>query len=320
MPKWILNSSPYLAALVAVLFWAGNFTVARFAGFEKDLPPVFMAFSRWVLAFLLISPWAVSRMRRDWGHICRTPITIFLCALSGVAMFAAFTYIAAETTFSINLSIIAMASPLFTAIVASVLMRELPSIRTISGLLICVVGVAVVILASGVDGLIAFRTGDLWMLAAALAWGVYTALVPRVDKNVSGLALLGTTIFGGMLILFPFVVSELNSGRNVELSLSAVAVVVYLGVFVSLVGYLLWNYAARQLGPIKTGAIYFLIPFFTALISSIFLSENVHTSQILGFFVILFGISLVREARLVQQFQRGIQTITMFVRRVFKVQ
>ena len=41
--------NPYLLLVLASLFWAGNMVMGR--GLRDDLPPVALAFWRWVVAF-----------------------------------------------------------------------------------------------------------------------------------------------------------------------------------------------------------------------------------------------------------------------------
>ena len=49
-----LIANPYLLLALTSLFWAGNMVMSR--GLRADLPPVGLAFWRWVVAFLCVLP------------------------------------------------------------------------------------------------------------------------------------------------------------------------------------------------------------------------------------------------------------------------
>ena len=58
---------PYLLLAIAVLFWAGNWVIARALRF--DAPPVALAFWRWSVALVILSPFAYAHVRRQWHLI-----------------------------------------------------------------------------------------------------------------------------------------------------------------------------------------------------------------------------------------------------------
>ena len=57
------NNVPYLLLVLAVLFWSGNFIVGRLV--RADIPPIALAFWRWVGASALVFCFAWPHLRRD---------------------------------------------------------------------------------------------------------------------------------------------------------------------------------------------------------------------------------------------------------------
>ena len=53
--------NPYLLLVLASLFWAGNMVMGR--GLRDDLPPVALAFWRWVVAFACVLPLALPHLK-----------------------------------------------------------------------------------------------------------------------------------------------------------------------------------------------------------------------------------------------------------------
>ena len=58
----LLSNLPFL--ILPPLLWAGNFVVGR--AIRDDIPPMTLSFGRWVLALLIILPFAWKLMQRDW--------------------------------------------------------------------------------------------------------------------------------------------------------------------------------------------------------------------------------------------------------------
>ena len=53
--------SPYLLLVLTILFWAGNFNLAR--AIHADVPPLGLSFWRWAVAALILLPFAWGSMR-----------------------------------------------------------------------------------------------------------------------------------------------------------------------------------------------------------------------------------------------------------------
>ena len=53
----------YILLTLSTLFWFGNFVISR--GMHADIPPVGLAFWRWTVALLIISPIG---LRLVWKH------------------------------------------------------------------------------------------------------------------------------------------------------------------------------------------------------------------------------------------------------------
>jgi drug/metabolite transporter (DMT)-like permease len=95
-------------AVLAAFIWAGNFIIAR--GVIKDIPPISLAFYRWLLASVIILPFAVKQFRSEWPSVKRSWKYLFWASLTGVALFNSFVYIGAHYTSAINLALIGTTS------------------------------------------------------------------------------------------------------------------------------------------------------------------------------------------------------------------
>ena len=119
-------------ALLAVIIWSGNFIVAR--GVIHQVPPVSLAFYRWLLASLIIIPIAFNSFRKDWQVISRSWHYLFWVALTGVAVFNTFVYFGAHYTSAINLALIGTtSSPIFAILLALPALCMYVAIQTARG-------------------------------------------------------------------------------------------------------------------------------------------------------------------------------------------
>lgn len=71
------------------------------------------------------------------------------------------------------------------------------------------------------------------------------------------------------------------------------AVLVYLGIFNSVISYLAWNTALAKIGNVKTSIIYYLLPIFSGAEAYFILNEHIYASQIWGGLLVVAGIAMV---------------------------
>ena len=145
-----------LLGLVMVL-WAGNSIVGRAVRF--DVPPLTLAFVRWFGASLLLSPFALSHVRRDWAAIREGWKAIVLLGLLGVGAFNAFLYAGLRYTTATNALLLQAAIPAMVM----VLDRLFFSVRSAGlqklGVACSIFGVAVVVFEGDLARALGLRFG-----------------------------------------------------------------------------------------------------------------------------------------------------------------
>src|SRR6202035_4771549 len=110
--RWLANQ-PYLLLSITALFWAGNAIVGRLAA--GHIPPVTLAFLRWLLAFLIILPIAWKHLAHDWSTIRATMGTMIVLSITGISAFTSLQYWSLEHTTALNTLLLQSAGPLFVA-------------------------------------------------------------------------------------------------------------------------------------------------------------------------------------------------------------
>jgi len=277
--------------LLPGLVWGGNAIVAR--AVAGELPPVGLAFWRWMLAALLVLPFAWPHLRRDVTAMIRAwPIMLVLSAL-GIAFFNAALYIAAETTTALNILMLQTAVPVLIVAATYLLFSERVTARQAAGIGLSLTGAMTLITHGDLQVLseLAFNVGDLWMLAACVLYAVYTALL-RLRPQVHWLSFLFATFFLGALLLLPVYVGESLIVQPMPLSLHSLLAIGYVSLFASAIGYGAYNSAVELLGPNTAGLSIYLVPVFGTVFAVGLLGERPELYQLIGIAFIVAGILL----------------------------
>lgn len=282
----------YLLLTLTVLFWAGNFVVAR--AFHAEFEPITLALYRWALALLILLPFWLPRARKSWPVIRRYWIRLSLLATIGVAGFNTFLYIGLQTTTALNATLFQSAIPVMILLLSALLLAEKVTVRQWAGVFISLLGVVTIIAKGDVVQLasLQFNSGDIWVLAAVSAWAIYSIALRWRPAELDGFVFLGFTIFVAVLVLLPFSIWEMADKPALQWNSGMLATVGYMAVCPSILSYLFWNCGVAELGAPRAGLFIHLMPMFGMLLSVLFLDEQLFTFHLLGIALIFVGIYL----------------------------
>ena len=284
-------------AVLATIIWSGNFIVAR--GVNKQIPPVSLAFFRWLTATLLLFPFAISSLKADYKVIRENFLYLFWTALSGITLFNTFVYIAGHYSEAVNLALIGTtSSPIFALFLAAIFLKERISVLSITGMLTCLAGILFLLSKGNFERLVALRfsEGDWWILLAALCFAIYNTLVKKKPAELKPLSFLSITFVLGTMVLLPFYVMEANTTPthwNIELG----AIILYLGLGTSIISFLCWNAAIARLGSARTALFGNLIPLFSTLEAVLILNEEITWVHFVSGLLIICGLVLANLRR-----------------------
>jgi drug/metabolite transporter (DMT)-like permease len=285
----------YLFALGATVIWSGNFILAR--GLSDHIPPVSLAFFRWMTASLVFAPFAIKGVIREWPIIRQHMLYLSITSFIGITCFNTFIYVAGHTTTAMNLSLIAITFPIFILLFSRIWFKELLSIKKGMGVFLVLTGVVFLITKGALSTLvnISFTIGDLWMLAASVFFAVYSLLVKRKPEGISVYTLQFTSFIVGLLFLLPFFVWELTQVQENFLNQTTIPAILYVGIFASLCAFVLWNQAIVTLGPSKAGMVYYTLPLFSGVLGYLFLDETIGMIHLFSMVLVFSGIVITNH-------------------------
>jgi drug/metabolite transporter (DMT)-like permease len=281
-----------LFALITVIIWSGNYVVAR--DIITAVPPIAVAFFRWftatVLIFILFGKRVFAEKKLLWQHKWH----IFFSALTGVAIFNTFIYLAGHYTQAINLALIGTTvAPLIAVFLSAVVFKEKVKLIKKLGIIISLVGILLLLSKGNFYNLINFHfsKGDILMLISATAFAIYNLLVKTKPTSVNPFAYLATTFLVGTIMILPFYVAELMmSNIKVHVNIKNISTFLYLGAGNSVIGFLLWNKSIKLLGASTTVLFTNLIPLFSAMEAIVFLQEPFYWFHIVSGIIIISGV------------------------------
>ena len=285
----------YAFALGATALWSGNFIVAR--GLTDAIPPVSLAFFRWLTAVLVFAPFALRGVAREWPAVRQHFMFIAVTAFLGVTCFNTFIYIAGHTTTAMNLSLIAITFPVFVMLFSRVLFKEVLHLKKAAGIALVLTGVICLITRGEVSRLMAVRfvAGDLWMLAAAVIFAVFSILLRQKPPDISVYSFQFTLFCLGLIFLLPVFIWEQAGSSGQSLTRTTVPAILYVGIFASLCAFLLWNRAIMALGTSRAGIIYYTLPLFSGFLAFLFLGESIGLIHGVSLGLILTGIVMANH-------------------------
>ncbi len=287
-----LRFNPYLLLALTALFWAGNMVMSR--GLRADLPPVALAFWRWVTALLCVLPLALPHLRSQWPLLRAAWKKLLFLGVFGIGCYNTFSYVAVQYTTATSATLLNSFIPVVTSVLAMVFFGKRLSRPEIVGGLLSLVGVVVLISRGSVDTLLGLtlNTGDLWMLLAVLAWSLYTAFLQWRPAGVHPMLLLAALIVVGLAVMLPMYAWELVSGAALRLHAGAVAGILYAGVVAAFLGVLCFNIGVAAVGPAVASLFIHLMPVFASILSALLLGELPSGYHYAGMALVLGGILL----------------------------
>jgi drug/metabolite transporter (DMT)-like permease len=278
-------------ALTTVIIWSGNYVVAK--GVAQQIPPISLAFYRWVLASVFITPFAWKNFQTDKAAILQKKQYLLWVSLTGVAIFNSFIYLAGHYTTAINLALIGTtAAPVFATILAALFLKEYISPLRITGMIICFAGVLFLLSQGSLQKLLNFHfaKGDILILISAFSFAIYNTLVRKKPANISSVSFLMVTFITGTIMLFPFYLIEKIHTSSVHFTVNNLSIIAYLGIGNSVIGFLCWNASVGKIGASRTVIFANLIPILSTIEAVILLGEKFTNIHLVAGLIIITGL------------------------------
>lgn len=194
------------------------------------------------------------------------------------------------TTAGIAALVVALA-PGMTLALAVTLGLDRLRLRHVVGLAVAFVGTTVAVaFGSGSELSFASAKGPLIVLGAPLSFALYNVILKPLLGRHDLLALTAATSLVGIVGLAPLVrgstIETVSGASAVDLAL-----LVYLGLLATLLGYILWSVGLRAIGPTRSVAYTYAISPLAVVIGAVTLGETVTPWLLVGIALVIGGIA-----------------------------
>lgn len=189
------------------------------------------------------------------------------------------------------------ASPAITALLSSLLIRDVPFQAVWAGCVVSFAGVALVSgSGAGSAGEQPWLGGSLVVLGL-VSWALYTVGGRRTMERFSPLTVNWTTLLISILFQIPLLWTDrkLVVAGVQTVPLSGWLALAYLIVFATALGQQAWLYGVQGIGPSRAGVFVNVIPVSALILSALILGERIGFKELAGIMLILAGVWLVNR-------------------------
>lgn len=279
--------------IIAVTFWALNISVTRYV--SEFISPISMSFYRWLLAFILLTPFMLPKVLINFDSIRPHLYQLAIIGLFGMVLYHGLSYSAAHYTTATNMGMAHALIAFFTIFLSFTILNEKPSLFTIIGSTLSFLGLLFLISSGNISNLknLGSQVGDLLITAAVFCSALYGVLLKKWTFKISLMLSLYIQIGFAvlfhipLLIIFGWEIPNTNSFSSI----------LYAAVLASIIAPLLWMLAIQKLGPNKASIFMNLMPILASVIAYIWLNEEWTSYHSISALCILVGILIAQLHR-----------------------
>ena len=292
----------YLALSGAMVFWGMSFVATKMA--LESFSTFTLIFTRFALASCFFGLLILRRGLPDFDRSAHAKL--LLVALFEPGLYFIFETIGLQYTSAPKAALIIATIPIVVLICASLFLGERTSLVKLIGIGASCVGIGVLIAGDPhfnwtLGGPI---LGDLMIFGAVLSAAFYMVFARDLGKKYTAVEITSVQVIYGALLYLPAFLWELPKFQWSAVSGSALAALVYLTLFATIIAFLCYNYALTMIPASRAAVFINGIPVVTAIGAWILLGETLTWIQGLGGLMVLSAVYVSNLPRLQVRTQR----------------
>lgn len=282
----------YLYALLAITFWGISFVSTK--SVLQEISPYTLIAVRFAIGSVFLFLVLVSRRERIAVSRSHVP-HLFLLAAIGVFIHQMIQATALQTAEATAAGWLITFSPIFTAVLSVLFLKERFSMQQSAGIGVAVFGVLLLVSHGQWSslGALSANWGNLLMLLSTLNWAIYSIVYKRLQLPYSSLKVTFYSSVIGTLMVSPWFVSIQGWRELAHVSLGGWLHLLFLGIFVSALGYLFWGQALEVLDATRVSVFLYLEPLATVAAAMVLLHEPLVLTTVFGGILIILGVAVV---------------------------
>ncbi len=291
----ILNN-PYLLLIITAAVWGGNAIAGKLA--VGHVSPFLLTSLRWVIACLVLLPFAMPYLKKDWALIRKHLPYLFIMGILAFSIFNNMMYLALTYTSAINVAIEQASMPIIVFVLNYILFRTGVTAYQIIGFIMTLVGVIITAARGDINGLInlTLNRGDIIMICAIMVYGIYSVYL-KYKPDIHVLSFLSVLAVSALIGTIPFVGYEYMTNTAQWPDTQGWGVIFFAALFPSIVSQLFWVMGLDKIGSNRGGLFINLVPIFGSIFAVLILGEKFQAYHAIGLALVLGGIALAQKVR-----------------------
>ncbi|MEZ5538220.1 MAG: DMT family transporter [Thiolinea sp.] len=282
-----MNAKQFTILMILAAFWGGSFLFMRIA--VPEFGPVSLIVLRTGIAALFLIPVMLIRQRSKLDQITPNLKAFSMVALFNIALpFVLIAYALLNLTSGVG-SVLNATTPMFSALVGWLWLRQALSNSAMLGLLLGFTGV-IILVGDKLSGNNGFSL--LPVLCSLTATASYGFAVNYSRERLQGVESLITATITQLLataMLFPLALIYWPEQLP---SLIAWINVIALGVLSTGIAFILYFYLLKQIGALHLSTVTFYVPVFGITFGVLLLDEQIGLQMLIGAAIIIIGTML----------------------------
>lgn len=278
----------HVLGIIVMAIWGSTFASSKTL-ILHGMPEVLIFFYRFILSYFLLLAFNHKRLLADsW----RDEGILFLTGLTGGSCYFMAENYGLHFAQTTDVSFIIAFTPLLTTMVAFLTKQERQVITTnfVTGLFIALAGIALLVF-KGNFNIVPSLLGDALAFLAALLWAFYSLLIKPLANRYDVMFITRKVFFYGWVTIMPFL-PLFSPCDSIVLFKDPVIIcnLLFLAVIASFLCYVWWNIVMEQIGVLKSSYYLYINPVAAAIVSILFMDEDMNFSIALGLVLILAGV------------------------------
>ncbi|USD35119.1 MULTISPECIES: DMT family transporter [Vibrio] len=283
----------YLLPLLTVFIWGGNSIINKMAA--SVIEPSAMSFFRWFFAMLVLTPFCLPKVIKQWPIIKPYLSKLAFLAMLGMVLNQSLGYYAGLTTTASNMALITSLVPLLSVFMSVPLLDKKVSLLSIIGGVISLAGLSFML----GQGDIAFflhqnvTQGDALMVLAACCYAAYCVLIKRWKMPLSNWTLIYMQGIFAVIMLAPLWLSS----NHLTPTKGAFSLIAYASIAASILAPWMWVKAIDAIGADSSAMFMNLLPVVAVSLAATLLGENIQSYHLMGGIMVISGVILSQVKR-----------------------
>ncbi|HMB25210.1 MAG TPA: DMT family transporter, partial [Anaerolineales bacterium] len=244
-----------LSVLAAVLLWSTSYVVTKVG--VGDIPPLTFGAIRFLFASVVVSLLALFTRRIERVPV-RDILRLAVGGLLGITIYFSLQNLGVQRTSASNATLLVASFPAITMLLEVLFLKRSISLARFAGVGIAFVGVYLVIRQTIVSAQSRHLEGDLLLLGTGVAWALYNFTTQDVIRKYSTLTVIFWQTLAGTAAFLPLTLLESRAWQS--LNLTGLIGALFLGIFCSVVAFMLYGYGLKSLDAGSAVSLMNLVP------------------------------------------------------------